>query len=175
MDRAARVVDALRRGRVTVATAESLTGGLVAAALTSVPGASAVFRGGVVTYATDLKATLARVPQDILDRDGPVAPATAEAMAGGVRVLCGATYGLATTGVAGPDPQDGHAPGTVFVAVASPDGTRVRSAQPSRDVGDRAAVRRLAVEMVLTLIAEELDDDERHTGNPDDSCGVEPT
>lgn len=156
MDQAARVVDALRRGSATVATAESLTGGLVAAALTSVPGASSVFRGGVVAYATELKAALAGVPQDVLDRDGPVAPATAEAMARGVRVACGATYGLATTGVAGPDPQDGHRPGTVYVAVASPDGARVRSAEPSHDVGDRAAVRRLAVEMVLELIAEEL-------------------
>lgn len=155
------VIEALRRVGGTVAIAESLTGGLVAAALTSVPGASDVFRGGVVAYATDLKATLAGVPQDILDRHGPVAGVTAEAMASGVRIACAATYGLATTGVAGPDSQDGHRPGTVYVAVAWPDGTRVRSVEPSEEVGDRAAVRRRAVEMALALIAGKLDDDER--------------
>lgn len=158
------VVEALRRAGATVASAESLTGGLVAAALTSVPGASDVFRGGVVVYATELKATLAGVPNDVLDRHGPVAAATAEAMASGVRVACGATYGLATTGVAGPDAQAGYQPGTVHVAVAGPGGIRVRSAEPSCDVGDRAAVRRLAVGMALALIAEELDDDERGAG-----------
>lgn len=164
MDRAEQVVEALRRAGATVATAESLTGGLVAAALTSVPGASSVFRGGVVAYATELKAALAGVPQDVLDHDGPVAPATAEAMAHGVRAACEATYGLATTGVAGPGAQDGHPPGTVHVAVAWPDGVRVRSAEPSRDVGDRAAVRQLAVEMALALIADKLEDGDRHTG-----------
>lgn len=164
MNRTADVVTALRRAGATVATAESLTGGLVAAELTSVPGASSVFRGGVVAYATELKATLAGVPQDVLDHHGPVAAATAEAMARGVRVACGATYGIATTGVAGPDPQDGHPPGTVYVAVASPDGARVRSAAPSCDVGDRVAVRRLAVDMVLALIAGELDDAGHRSG-----------
>lgn len=163
MTRASDVVDALRRAGATVATAESLTGGLVAAELTSVPGASAVFRGGVVAYATELKATLAGARPDVLDRDGPVAPATAEEMARGVRVACAATYGLATTGVAGPDSQDGHPPGTVYAAVASPGGVRVRSAEPSRDVGDRSAVRLRAVEMALGLLAERVDDVERHT------------
>lgn len=151
-----RIVEALGRSGTTIATAESLTGGMVAAALTSVPGASAVFRGGVVAYATDLKAALAAVPQDVLDRHGPVAAQTAEAMARGVRVACAATYGVATTGVAGPDAQDGNPPGTVYVAVASPDTVRVRSAEPSHDVGDRAAVRQLAVETALALIGEEL-------------------
>lgn len=150
------IVAALRESGTTIATAESLTGGLVAAALTSVPGASAVFRGGVIAYATDLKSALAGVPQDVLDRDGPVAATTAEAMARGVRAVCGATHGLATTGVAGPDRQGGHPPGTVYVAVASPDRARVRSAEPSHDVGDRTAVRQRAVAMALALIAEEL-------------------
>ncbi len=158
------VIEALRRADATVATAESLTGGLVAAALTSVPGASDVFRGGVVAYATDLKATLAGVPQEVLDRHGPVAGATAEAMASGVRIACAATYGLATTGVAGPDPQDGNRPGTVYVAVAWPGGNRVRSVAPAGEIGDRAAVRRLAVETALALIAGELDDAERRAG-----------
>lgn len=150
------VVEALRRSGATIATAESLTGGLVSAALTSVPGASVVFRGGVVAYATELKAVLAGVPDDVLGRHGPVAAATAEAMAVGARQRCGSTYGLATTGVAGPDVQDGHPPGTVYVAVATPERTQVRSAEPSGDVGDRATVRQHAVEMALALIAEEL-------------------
>ncbi len=116
------VVRELSRTGATVATAESLTGGLVAAALTSVPGASVAVRGGVVAYATDLKASLAGVPADLLDRSGPVSAATASAMASGARRVCDATYGVATTGVAGPNWQDGHPPGTLYVAVAGPRG-----------------------------------------------------
>src|SRR5512145_2743384 len=123
----AEIIAALVRAGATVATAESLTGGLVSAALTSVPGASAAVRGGVVAYATDLKHELAGVPADTLRRDGPVAARTASAMATGVRRKCAATYGVATTGVAGPDAQDGHPPGTVHVAVAGPDGVRIES------------------------------------------------
>ena len=157
------VVAALRQRGATVAVAESLTGGLVTAALTSIPGASEVVRGGVVVYATDLKATLAAVPPDVLDRDGPVAPSTAAAMARGVRRVCGATYGVATTGVAGPDGQGGHPPGTVYVAVASGSAVRIDSARPEGEVGDRDAVRRRAVGMALGLLFEVLQDDARHT------------
>jgi nicotinamide-nucleotide amidase len=103
---------------LTAAVAESLTGGLLAAEFVAVPGASRVFRGGVVVYATDLKASLLDVDSTLLDERGPVDPDVAIAMAIGVRRLLGASVGLATTGVAGPDPQDGKAPGTVFVAVS---------------------------------------------------------
>ena len=132
----------------TLAVAESLTGGLVCSTLVSVPGASNVLRGAVVAYATELKATLLGVDHALLADRGAVDPDVARAMALGVRERLGADVGLATTGVAGPDPQDGHPPGTVHVAVATPDGTRVRSL---RLAGDRAAVRGLTVDAVLAL------------------------
>ncbi|PSL01093.1 nicotinamide-nucleotide amidase [Haloactinopolyspora alba] len=138
----------------TVAAAESLTGGLVCAALTSVPGASAVVRGGVVVYATDLKTALAGVEPAVLDREGPVSAEVARAMADGVRHRLGADVGVATTGVAGPEPQDGHRPGTVHVALASPEGVVLRScADADRLTGDRDAVRRRTVEIAIGLLA----------------------
>lgn len=146
-----RLVARLKERGETLATAESLTGGLVGAALTDVPGVSAVYRGGVVVYATDLKATLAGVPTDLLADVGPVHPDTAAALAMGVRERLGATYGLATTGVAGPDPQAGIGAGTVYVAAAGPDAVRVRKLALS---GDRAAVRQASVQAVLELAAE---------------------
>ncbi|GAA2910941.1 CinA family protein [Streptosporangium fragile] len=111
----------IRRGE-TVAVAESLTAGLIGAALTGPSGASAAFLGGVLSYSTELKRRLLHVPADLLDREGAVHPAVAAAMATGVRRLAGATYGLAATGVAGPDPQDGKPVGTVHLAVSGPDG-----------------------------------------------------
>ncbi|WP_188194385.1 CinA family protein [Nonomuraea sp. SYSU D8015] len=106
----------------TVAVAESLTGGLIGAAITSVSGSSKAFRGGVISYATDLKRELLGVPGELLRREGAVHPEVAAAMATGVARLCGATYGLAVTGVAGPEPQDGKPVGTVHVAVSGPGG-----------------------------------------------------
>jgi PncC family amidohydrolase len=106
-----------------VASAESLTGGLVGAALTSVSGSSKVYRGGVVAYATDLKHQLLGVDAGLLDRVGAVHPDVARGMAEGVRDLLGADYGVATTGVAGPEPQDGRPPGTVWLGLAGPEGS----------------------------------------------------
>jgi nicotinamide-nucleotide amidase len=146
-----RLVEGLLAQAATLATAESLTGGLVGAALTDVPGISAVYRGGLVVYATDLKASLAGVPDELLDRVGPVHPDTAAALASGVRERLRATYGLATTGVAGPDPQDGHPAGEVYVAAAGPGTVRVRAL---RLAGDRAAVRAGSVAAVLALAAD---------------------
>jgi PncC family amidohydrolase len=119
-DLAKRVHLALRGGGSTVATAESLTGGRLAVALTDTPGASETFLGGVVTYATELKASLLKVDAQIIDEHGVVSPECAKAMASGVRALTGATFGLATTGVAGPSEQEGKPPGTVFVGIAGP-------------------------------------------------------
>lgn len=154
--------DALRRlaerGQ-TLASAESLTGGLLAASIVDVPGASAVFRGGLVTYATDLKRSLAGVPAGLLAARGPVDPDVALALAEGVRVRCGADWGVATTGVAGPDSQHGIPVGTVYVAVAGPDASEVRSLAVA---GDRAAVRHGAVTAALTLLVGML------TGTPVD-------
>ena len=149
-DLAVRVIRQLTRIGQTVACAESLTGGLVAAALTSVPGASAVVRGGVVSYATDLKASLLGVPADLLELRGAVDRDVAQAMASGVAGRLGATIGLATTGVAGPDPDEGKPVGMVFVAVSAPGGIRSR---PLRLTGDRAAIRAATVENVLDLLA----------------------
>jgi nicotinamide-nucleotide amidase len=117
---AADLVSALSERGQTVAVAESLTGGLVCATLVDVPGASAVVRGAVVAYATELKHRLLDVDGDLLARNGPVDPLVAEQMALGVRERLGADWGLSTTGVAGPDPQDGAPPGRVYIALAGP-------------------------------------------------------
>jgi nicotinamide-nucleotide amidase len=138
----------------TIAVGESLTGGMFAAALTAVPGASAVFRGGVVSYATDLKASLLGVPAALLDAHGAVHPAVASAMAEGARQRMTATVGAATTGVAGPDPQDGQPVGTVYIAVSSAGGgTAVRSLALS---GDRRQIRQATVDRLLGLLVSML-------------------
>lgn len=151
-DTAAEVVRLLQAAGRTVATAESLTGGWLGAALTAVPGASGVYRGGVVAYATDLKHQLLGVDAALLARVGAVDAEVVAAMAEGVRDRLGADYGLATTGAAGPDPQDGHPPGTVWVAVAAPGRTVVVDASVAVPV-DRAAVRRSTVLAVLNELA----------------------
>jgi nicotinamide-nucleotide amidase len=117
---AADLVFALSERGQTVAVAESLTGGMVCSSLIEVPGASAAVRGGVVAYATELKHRLLDVDGDLLARNGPVDPDVAAQMALGVRERLGADWGVATTGVAGPEPQDGVAPGRVYLAVAGP-------------------------------------------------------
>ncbi|MDR8410485.1 nicotinamide-nucleotide amidohydrolase family protein [Nonomuraea sp. 3-1Str] len=122
MAAAAEAITLLVERGATLAVAESLTGGLIGATLTAVPGASKAFRGGVVSYATDLKQALLGVPGDLLRREGAVHPDVAAAMAAGVARVCEATYGLAVTGVAGPEPQDGKPVGTVHVAVSGPGG-----------------------------------------------------
>jgi nicotinamide-nucleotide amidase len=146
---ATEVVRLLTLSGETVAAAESLTGGLVAAALTDVPGASDAFRGGVVAYATELKAQLLGVDVGILKKHGPVYAPVAAAMAEGVRNRLGATIGVSTTGVAGPGPQDGHPAGTVHVAVSLVGDTVVRTMALA---GNRDEVRRLTVERVLGLL-----------------------
>jgi nicotinamide-nucleotide amidase len=123
-DVTAPVLALLTGAGATVATAESLTGGSLGALITSVPGASAAYVGGVVSYATAVKVDLLSVPQSVVDTHGVISGQCAEAMAAGVRDLLGATYGLSTTGVAGPDLQDGKPAGTVFVGIAGPTGVR---------------------------------------------------
>lgn len=142
----AAVVAALRAAGQTVAAAESLTGGLVCATLVDVPGASDVVRGGVVAYQADLKTALVGVDADLVAREGTVHPDVAEQLARGVRERLGSTWGLGTTGVAGPGPSEGHRAGTVFVAVAGPDGTTVRRLDLT---GERSVVRSGAVLGVL--------------------------
>lgn len=150
---AADLVAKLTASGQTVAVAESLTGGLVAAALTDIAGASVVIRGGVIAYATDIKARVLGVDEALLALAGSVDAEVAEQMASGVRSLMGATYGLATTGVAGPDPADGKPVGTVYVAVVGPGSSRVKALGLS---GDRAGIRAQSVLAVLALLAEEM-------------------
>ena len=154
MEQAAGLVARLTAVGQTVAVAESLTGGLVAAALTDIPGASVVLRGGVIAYATDLKARVLGVDEVLLARVGSVDVEVAEQMASGVRSLMGTTYGLSTTGVAGPDPVDGKPVGMVYVAVVGPGSSRVKALGLT---GDRVGIRAQSVAAALSLLAEELD------------------
>ncbi|MEV8436564.1 CinA family protein [Actinosynnema sp. NPDC051121] len=150
---AADLVRALRARGETVATAESLTAGLVTVELTSVPGSSAVVRGGLVVYATDLKHTLAGVDATLLAEHGAVHPEVARQLAEGARARCGATWGLGLTGVAGPDPQDGAAPGTVHIGLSGPSGSSVVSLTLG---GDRDEVRKSSTMAALNLLRDHL-------------------
>jgi nicotinamide-nucleotide amidase len=142
------VLGLLRERGLTMATAESVTGGLIASRLTDVPGASDVFRGSVVSYASDVKYDVLGVP------DGPVVSAeAAEAMAVGACRVLGADVALAVTGVAGPDEQEGMPVGTVFLAVA--EGDQAQSVMV-RLPGDRARVRQFATISVLDLLRRSL-------------------
>jgi nicotinamide-nucleotide amidase len=138
----------------TVATAESLTGGLLAAVLTEVPGASAVLRGGIVCYATDLKTSLAGVDAELLRVAGPVDPRVACQLAAGARQRCGADIGIGLTGVAGPEPQGGRPPGTVFVARSGSGGELWRELPPSRGLASRSEIRMAAVRLGLAMLAD---------------------
>lgn len=137
----------------TVAVAESLTGGLVTSTIVSVAGASKVLRGGVVAYATDLKASVLGVDATLLEAHGPVHPRVARQMAEGVRRTLGAggeaaDVGIATTGIAGPLSPDGQPVGTVHLAVSTALGSRVESLELP---GDRAAIRAEAASRALRL------------------------
>jgi nicotinamide-nucleotide amidase len=152
-----RVVHRLLAERsATVAVAESLTGGLLGAELTAMPGSSATFAGGVVAYSTSLKASLLGVPSELLDRTGAVHPDVALALAAGARERLGATYGVGVTGVAGPEPQDGQPVGTVHIAVAGPGGMSVVESPllPVRGTGEtvRRLIRRMTVIYALDLL-----------------------
>ncbi|MGN6742645.1 MAG: CinA family protein [Amnibacterium sp.] len=155
---AADVLALLKESGRSLAVAESLTGGLLTDAFVQVPGASAVLLGGVVSYATELKHELLGVDAALLEAEGPVHPEVARQMADGVRRVLAvggriADVGVATTGVAGPDPQGGRPPGTVYVAVAI--GSR-RIAAAGRFAGDRAAVRAAAVAFAVETLSAQL-------------------
>jgi nicotinamide-nucleotide amidase len=131
----------------TLGTAESATGGLVAARITSTPGASRVFRGSIVAYATDLKESRLGVSAATIDEHGVVSEEVCLAMAHGARNVLAVDVALAVTGSAGPDPQD-RPVGTVVVAVATPDRTMVRTLHMP---GDRERVRTFATTAALHL------------------------
>lgn len=146
-----RLVTHLTAAGETVACAESLTAGLVSATIADTPGASVVLRGAVVAYAADVKIALLGVPAAVLDEVGTVDARVARAMAEGARRELRATWGIATTGVAGPGSAEGKPAGTVHVAVAGPAGTVTRQLSLQ---GPRDAVRRAAADEALVLALE---------------------
>ena len=157
---ASRVIAELTERGMTLAIAESLTGGLVIAELVSVPGASAVVRGGVVAYATELKSTLLGVDAALLAERGAVDPEVARQLADGARRRLGhdgapADIGLATTGVAGPDEQDGHPVGEVWLGLAMEGLVEARGLTIG---GDRASIRSATVSESLMYLLEHLPD-----------------
>lgn len=140
---------------LTVGTAESCTGGLLAKLLTDLPGSSAVFRGGVVSYTNGVKAGLLGVPQDLLDRYGAVSPQVAEAMARGAKAALGCDIALSTTGVAGPDADDrGNPIGLVYLGLARGDQCRVTEFRAGPV--ERERVRRQAAQTALDLLRRHL-------------------
>ncbi|MEU9208126.1 CinA family protein [Streptomyces sp. NPDC048415] len=171
---AAEVVRLLTVRGEMLAVAESLTGGLVAAEITAVPGASKAFRGSVTAYATELKHELLGVDATLLAERGAVDPQVAAQMAAGVRKTLGADWGLATTGVAGPEPQDGQPVGTVFVAVDGPaqsyfHGVGGGKVMPLRLNGGRAEIRMESVRSVLALLLKELAGEQTGNGRAQDT------
>ena len=153
-----RVVRTLAERGLTLATAESLTGGALTAELTRVPGASAVVLGGAIVYATELKHTLLGVEADLLEREGPVHAEVARQLAEGARrrLTVGgraADLGVSTTGVAGPDPQGGRAVGTVYVGIASASGARAVELMLT---GDRHSIRAQTVARAVIELAAEV-------------------
>ncbi|QTV79565.1 CinA family protein [Microbacterium sp. NIBRBAC000506063] len=163
MSTAEAVIALLRERGWTIGVAESLTGGDLVSALVSVPGASNALRGGVVAYATPLKHSLLGVDAALLAAHGAVHPEVARQMAEGVRAAVAvdgkpADVGVSTTGVAGPDPQDGQPVGTVHIAVATAAGTGIRSFLLE---GDRPEIRRQASDAALHAVHETLLDQGR--------------
>lgn len=142
------LVSLLRDKRITIATAESLTAGLISAAIADVPGASAVLRGGLSAYATEVKRDCLGIDAELIQRHGVISPECAEAMAYQARALFGADVAVSATGVAGPEQQEGEPVGTVFVTVAT--ATDIQTARLSLG-GDRRAIRLATVDAALTL------------------------
>lgn len=145
------LVGVLARDGRSLAVAESLTGGALASAIVAVPGASAVMRGGVVAYATDVKQRLLGVSEELLDERGAVDPDVALSMAEGALARLGSTIAVATTGVAGPVEQDGKPVGRVYIAVVGEGGSVVREFNLS---GDRGEIRMASVAAALQLAGE---------------------
>ncbi|HJQ04114.1 MAG TPA: CinA family protein [Nocardioides sp.] len=147
------LVKVLGDAGLTLATAESLTGGQLAAVLTGVPGSSKVYGGGVVSYATSVKIDVLGVPEELVAEHGVVSAECAAAMAESVRELLGSDVGLSTTGVAGPERQEGKPVGTVFIGVASEAGTKV---VPLSLSGDRSSIQRQVVDAAISATTDHV-------------------
>ncbi len=157
MTGAERAVALLKKKHFTLAVAESCTGGMIASQITSIPGASAVFRGSVVTYQTDTKSLLLGVDKELLRQKGPVCPEVARQMAEGVRSLLGADLAVSVTGLAGPDGDGSKAKvGDVYIGFASPQGTEVLELH---DPIGRDAVRALACRTALERVSRFCEND----------------
>ena len=154
VEHVAGIIAAMTQRGLTVAVAESLTGGLVVAELTAVAGSSVVVRGGVIAYATELKSELLGVDAALLAHVGPVDAMVAGQMASGVAAKLGATIGLSTTGVAGPAAQSGQPVGTVFVGLAVAGTITTHRLTLS---GSRREIRRATVDACLELLGEAVD------------------
>ncbi len=153
-DLASICLQALESRGQTLGTAESLTAGLVAATLATVPGASTVLRGGLAAYATDVKIDVLGVDAAVIARHGVYSAACAEQMADRVRTFLTCDWGLSTTGVAGPASEGGHPAGDVQVAVAGPGGVLV--SEGLMLTGGRQEVRGACVRAALTLLRDQL-------------------
>lgn len=147
------IVAQLAHRQLTIATAESLTAGMLSSALADVPGASAVLQGGVVAYNNSIKHRLLGVSADTLAARGAVDGQTAKEMAAGARLKLKADLGISTTGVAGPDPSEGKAVGIVFIALATPEQTMVKL---FRFDGNRQSIRESTVAAALAMVEEWL-------------------
>jgi nicotinamide-nucleotide amidase len=150
MTESSTIVEQLKEAGETLSTAESITGGRLAARVTEAPGASAVYAGGVVSYATEVKVAVLGVPEVLVAEHGVVSEECARSMADGVRALLGTTYGVSTTGVAGPDTQEEQPVGTVFVGLAGPAGTRV---QRLALTGGRSDIQAATVDEALSALS----------------------
>jgi nicotinamide-nucleotide amidase len=147
------LLESLQAQNATLGVAESLTGGVLNAFLTDVPGASQTLRGGVIAYSAELKEKLLGVPREVIDGKGVVSEETAIAMAEGVRKITGATFGVSTTGEAGPQSQSGADVGTVFIGISDQNGSR---AVERHFTGDRDAIRRRASLAALDILRRQL-------------------
>ena len=146
------VLEGARARGLTLGTAESCTGGLIAKRLTDVPGAASVFKGGVVSYHCEVKAGLLGVSQALLDEKGAVCAPVAEQMAQGARRALGCDLAVSATGVAGPDPDDrGNPVGLVFVGLAAPDGCWVKQLNLASPGARRDRIRTLAANHALDM------------------------
>lgn len=152
---AAKIIKTFSIRGLTVATAESLTGGLIGATLTSVPGSSSIYLGGLIVYSRVSKTRLAKVPKSVLDQHTVVSEQTVVDMAIGAQELLDADWVVAVTGVAGPDPQEGHDPGEVWVAVLGPRvgmGPYPVQARRFAFAGDRNQIREQTVAAALEML-----------------------
>ena len=152
-DLAYEIIQKLGQRHLTISVAESLTGGLVAASLTQIPGASAVFKGGIIAYGDEIKQQVLKVDPALITKFTSISEPVAQSMATNIREIMNTDIGIATTGVAGPDKSDGFAPGIVFVAISIGDH---KICQKLELVGDRTQIRDQSVNEIFKLTLSQL-------------------